>query len=71
MTNKINGYVADDVQRAILKSIRGQEAFEAAKRLVEAIEGGTVMIADAELFAPPAVAGERTFTFRFHLKAIG
>jgi hypothetical protein len=69
--SKVNGSLRDDIVIRLAKSIRGQEAFESVKRMVEAIEGGSVAIADAEMFAPPTVAGERTFTFRFHLKAVG
>lgn len=71
MNKQINGTLRNDIVEALQKSIRGQEALEAARRLVAAVDSGQVMIADAELYAPPTVAGERFFTFKFHLRAVG
>jgi hypothetical protein len=68
---KINGVLSDHVQTVLRRSIRGQEALESVRRMVDAIDSGQVQVVDAEMFAPPAVAGERTFAFKFHLKAVG
>jgi hypothetical protein len=68
--SKINGALGDHIVLALHKSIRGQEAFDSVKRMVEAIDTRAVAIVDAEMFCPAAENGERTFTFRFHLKAV-
>jgi hypothetical protein len=70
MMNNVNGFLSADVHKAILKSINGQEATDSVRRMIEAIDSGAVVVVDAELFAPPALAGERMLTFRFHLKAL-
>jgi hypothetical protein len=67
----INGVLKDYVAIALRKSIRGQEATNAVRRMVEAIDTNAVQVVDAEMFAPAAENGERTLTFRFQLKAVG
>jgi len=67
---RINGALGKHIQLALQRSIRGQEAFDSVKRMVEAIDSRAVAIVDAEMFCPAAENGERTFTFRFQLKAV-
>jgi hypothetical protein len=69
--SKINGVLKDYVAIALRKSIRGQEATDSVRRMIEAIDTNAVQVVDAEMFAPAAEGGERTLTFRFHLKAVG